>query len=72
MLMNPPINNNHNMSRNISEIRLEEDGSDFVKSFNEVNDAYVLFINETIEKKKQDKFDIWFHKKQCLELGIYN
>ena len=61
------------MIKNVNEIRLEDDGSEFTKAFNEVNDAYVAFMDESLsDEEKQAKFDIWFKKKLALEQGYYN
>jgi hypothetical protein len=61
------------MYKNISEIRLEDDGSVFVKSFNKLNDAYMDYLDENLsEEEKNVKLEKYLALKQCIELGIYN
>ena len=64
--------NQNTTSIPLSSIRLENDTA-FTKAFNEVNDAYVAFMDESIsDEEKQAKFDVWFKKKLALEMGYYN
>jgi hypothetical protein len=54
----------------ISEIKLSGD-SDFAKRFNSCSDSWVRANDETLsEEEREEAYQDWFHKKQCLELGI--
>ena len=65
--------NQNTTSIPLSSIRLEDDDTAFTKAFNEVNDAYVSFMDESLsDEEKQAKFDVWFKKKLALEQGYYN
>ena len=65
--------NQNTTSIPLSSIRFEDDDTAFTKAFNEVNDAYVAFMDESIsDEEKQAKFDVWFKKKLALEMGYYN
>jgi hypothetical protein len=54
----------------INDIKLSGD-SDFVKRFNDCSDAWARSNDESLtEQEREEAYQEWFHKKQCLELGI--
>ena len=54
----------------INEIKLSGD-SDFVQKFNSCSDAWQRSNDESLsEEERKEAYEEWFHKKQCLEMGI--
>ena len=55
----------------INELTLPETDN-FSKAFNQCSEWYMKAIDESLSKEERDEArDIWFHQKQCFELGIY-
>jgi hypothetical protein len=56
--------------KHINEIKLEGD-SKFIEQFNDCSDYWQKAHDQNLtEEERKEALEIWFVKRQCLELGI--
>lgn len=54
----------------LHDIKLEGEG-EFVERFNDCSDYWQKAHDQSIsEEERKEALDIWFVKRQCMELGI--